>query len=132
MMKRFFTRRDVLALIGIMCAITFCLIITGFGIFSQCISNYTNVMPIYEGAELVESESSLLNYLGLGELRTVWFVAADAPVVEQWYRLTLADIRHAQLEAVRNGTEVPPLWDGEWQVVSVEGGSQVLMEAPCF
>jgi hypothetical protein len=131
-MKRFFARRDVLALIGIFCCITFCLIITGFGIFSECISNYNNVMPIYEGAELVESESSLLNYMGLGELRTIWFVESDAEVVQQWYRLTLADMRQAQRDAVFNGTEVPPLWDGEWDVIAVDGGSQILMEAPCF
>ena len=131
-MKRFFTRRDVLDLIGIMCAITFCLIITGFGIFSGCISNYTNVMPLHEEAQLVESNSSILNYLGLGELSTVWFVADDAETVEQWYRLTLADMRQAQRDAVWDGTKVPPLWDGEWQVVSEEGGSHVLMEAPCF
>jgi hypothetical protein len=131
-MKRFFTRRDVLALIGIMCAITFCLIITGFGIFSGCISNYNNVMPLHEAAQLVESKSSIVNYLGLGELSTVWFVADDAETVEQWYRLTLADMRQAQRDAVWNGEPEPPLWDGEWEVVAVEGGAQVRMYAPCF
>ena len=132
-MKKFVTRREVLALIVIMSSITLCVIFTGFSLFYQCITNYTNTMPLYEGAELVESKSSLLNYLGLGALRTVWFVQGDAATIEQWYSLTIGAMRRAQREALYNHDEViPPVWDGEWRVVSVEGGSQIQMQAGCY
>ena len=132
-MKQFVTRREVIGTIIIMVSITLCIVLTGFSLFHECITNYANVMPIYEGAQLVESESSLLNYLGLGALRTVWFVETDAPVVEQWYHLTIGDMRRAQREALRlHSEEVPPVWEGEWRVVRVDGGTQIQMQAACY
>ncbi|MDQ7027753.1 MAG: hypothetical protein Q9P01_16765 [Anaerolineae bacterium] len=126
------TQRNVMGTFIIIIAVTLCTISVAFGLFGQCITTYTNEMPIYDGAELVESDSSLLNYLGLGTLRTVWFVEAEIATVEQWYDIALNDMRQAIRDAQRNGETPPPLWDANWTVVAVEGGSQVQMQAACF
>jgi hypothetical protein len=131
-MGNIFTRRNVLGTLFIVFAVTLCTTTVAFGMFRECVTTYTNVMPIPEDAELVESESSFLNYFGLGTLQTVWFVAADSTEVTQWYNLALGEMRRAEREAQRNGEKPPPIWNGDWVIVPVDGGSQVQMQSRCF
>lgn len=138
------SKRTFLGTLLIILGIFACLGIVMVGSFTPCIYNYYEYLPVYPDATQISQKGDVVNYFGMGELSSTWFVANDADTVREWYQTTITEAEYAKRRAIidHGNSELAPWWEGEYKGPSIwegvyrvrptEEGSEIILSANCF
>lgn len=97
-----------------------------------CISNFYNKMSVYPDVELIEQKSSLLNWVGAGELELHYRSNDDAETIEAWYLEAVDEVQRDAIRAQVAGDPVPDTWNHFYRISAGTEGTDIVLEADCL
>ncbi|GAB5494434.1 MAG: hypothetical protein Phog2KO_46490 [Phototrophicaceae bacterium] len=116
-----------LIIVGIFIMILLCLV----GISAPCISNFYDEMPQYPSAEIVQQNTSTLNWVAIGLPEYVGYTADDSEVVRAWFEQNVNTIPEMSPVRITND-DIAPAWDHNYTIMPLIDGTEIRLEAKCF
>ena len=109
-----------LIVVGMFILILLCLV----SISTPCVSNFYDEMPQYPSAEIVQENTSTLNWIAIGLPEYVWYTSDDSEVVRAWFA--------ENVDTAQSENDIAPVWEHSYSLLPIIDGTEIRLEANCF